>query len=168
MGYGPVTRPILKTALCHTCLVVGQIPNTKAFWVSSPIVGSHLAGCVCLAVDMVGCVSVLEISSGLRGLSSQAFTLFGGGVYCLAPEAPLIRGMPTELKVFLAMLDAFGLRPCDQTHLKNSSVPYLSGGGTDDKYWGILSLRDALQEMGLDVGLLKKIVAGKKEFIGRS
>ena len=33
---------------------------------------------------------------------------------------------------------------------------------------GILSLRDAQQEMSLDVGLLKKIVAGKKEFIGRS
>ena len=32
---------------------------------------------------------------------------------------------------------------------------------------GILSLADA-QEMTLDVGLLKKIVAGKKEFMGRS
>ena len=33
---------------------------------------------------------------------------------------------------------------------------------------GILSLGDAWRETSLDVGLLKKIVAGKKEFIGRS
>ena len=33
---------------------------------------------------------------------------------------------------------------------------------------GVLSLGDARQEASLDVGLLKKIVAGKKEFIGRS
>ena len=33
---------------------------------------------------------------------------------------------------------------------------------------GVLSLGDARQEMSLDVGLLKKIVAGKKELIGRS
>ena len=33
---------------------------------------------------------------------------------------------------------------------------------------GILSLGDPQQETSLDVGLPKKIVAGKKEFIGRS
>ena len=33
---------------------------------------------------------------------------------------------------------------------------------------GVLSLCDAWQEMSLGVGLLKKIVAGKKEFTGRS
>ena len=33
---------------------------------------------------------------------------------------------------------------------------------------GVLSLGDARQETSLGVGLLKKIVAGKKEFIGRS
>ena len=33
---------------------------------------------------------------------------------------------------------------------------------------GILSLGDTRQEMSLDVGLLKKIVAGKKQFIGRN
>ena len=42
-------------------------------------------------------------------------------VYCLAPEAPLIRGMPTGPMVFLAMPDACGQRV--RTHLKNGLVP---------------------------------------------
>ena len=33
---------------------------------------------------------------------------------------------------------------------------------------GVLSLGDAQQETSLNVGLLKKILAGKKEFIVRS
>ena len=56
------------------------------------------------------------------------------------PESPLIRGMPTRLKVFLVMLDACGLWPYDRTHLKNGLVPYFSGGGTDDKYRVLPSL----------------------------
>ena len=47
-------------------------------------------------------------------------TPFGGWVYCPAPEAPLIRGMPTGPLVFLAMLGACGLLPCDQIHLKKA------------------------------------------------
>ena len=65
----------------------------------------------------------------------KAFTPFGRGeVYCLAPEEPLIRGMPTGLKVFLAMQEACGLWPCNWTHLKNDLVTNLYGGGTYDKY----------------------------------
>ena len=56
------------------------------------------------------------------------------GVLGLLPEAPLIKRMPTRQKVFLAMPDMCGLRPCDQTHLKNGLVPYLSDGGTENKY----------------------------------
>ena len=33
---------------------------------------------------------------------------------------------------------------------------------------GILSLGDVQQKTSLDVGMLKEIVAGKKEFMGRS
>ena len=61
----------------------------------------------------------------------QAFTPFEGGcIYCLAPEALLIRGMLTRLKVFLAIPDACGLQPCDQTHLNKA----LCQIWTDDKY----------------------------------
>ena len=56
-----------------------------------------------------------------------------GGVYCLAPEVPLIRGMPTGPKAFLALPDACGLRPCDRTHLENGLVPHSYVGGTYDK-----------------------------------
>ena len=45
------------------------------------------------------------------------YPLRRGWVYCLAPEDPLIRGMPTGPKVFLVLPDACGLRPCDRTHL---------------------------------------------------
>ena len=69
-------------------------------------------------------------------------------------------------KIFLAMPDACGFQPCDRTHLKNGLVPHLCAGGAYDKYWGVLNLDDA-QETSLGVGLLKKIVAGKKEFTGR-
>ena len=55
------------------------------------------------------------------------------GVYCLAPEAPLKRGMPTRPRVFLALPDAYGLRLCVRTHFKKGLVPYLSGGGTENK-----------------------------------
>ena len=61
-----------------------------------------------------------------------------------------------------------GYGPVTLTHHKNSLVPYLSGGGTDDKYRGILSLGDARQKISLGVGLLKKLVAGKKKLIGKN
>ena len=51
------------------------------------------------------------------------------------PEAPLIREMPTRPKVFLAMPDARRLRSYNRTHIKKGLVPYLSGGGTENKYW---------------------------------
>ena len=47
---------------------------------------------------------------------------------------PLIRRMLMGPKVFLALPDACGLRPCDWTHLKNGLVPYFSGGGTENRY----------------------------------
>ena len=56
-----------------------------------------------------------EISSGVRGLSPQAFSHIGGLVYCLVPEAPLLRGMPREQKVFLVMPGACVLRICART-----------------------------------------------------
>ena len=40
------------------------------------------------------------------------------------------RGMPTGPKVFLALPDACGLRPCDRAHIKNGLVPYSCVGGT--------------------------------------
>ena len=41
-----------------------------------------------------------------------------GWVYCLAPEAPLLKGMPTGSEAFLEMPGACGLRPCAWPHPK--------------------------------------------------
>ena len=79
------------------------------------------------------CASALESSSGLRGPSPQAFTPSGGlGLLPGALGVPK-RGMPTGSKVFLALPNACGLRPCDRTHLKNGLVPHSCVGGTYDK-----------------------------------
>ena len=59
-------------------------------------------------------------------IPSQALILLGRTIYCMAPEAPLFRRMPTRPKAFLQMLDMSGLRSCTWTHLKNGLVPHFS------------------------------------------
>ena len=88
----------------------------------------------CLTQGMVQAECWLTISSGLSGGHSPGFSPLRRGSVCLAPEGPLIRRTPTGPKVFLALPDACGLRPCDRTHIKNGLVPYFSGGGTENKY----------------------------------
>ena len=81
MDNGSVTGPTLKKALCHPCPVVGWRTNTESFFrFTFLFVGHTSAGCGCFGVDLTGCALALEISSGLRGPSPQAFTTFGGGV----------------------------------------------------------------------------------------
>ena len=75
------------------------------------------------------CSTTGYITSGLRGPSPQALTLFGGVGFitrCLRhPEkrnADGVRGIfGTACRV--------GLRACDRTHLKNGLVPYSYAGG---------------------------------------
>ncbi len=55
------------------------------------------------------------------------YLLREGWVYRPAPEAPLIRGMPTGSEAFLEMPGACGLRPCAWPHPKKGLVPYSSG-----------------------------------------
>ena len=88
----------------------------------SPVVGSHSVGRVRNGTDQAGCASALEISSGLKGPSAGFYPLRGFIAWCLRP--PLLRGMPTGPKVFLAMSDACGLQPCDGTHLKRHYVTF--------------------------------------------
>ena len=64
------------------------------------------------------------------GHPPQAYTPSGGlGLLPGAWGAPK-RGMPTGPKVFLALSDTCGLRPCDRAHLKNGLVQYSCVGGT--------------------------------------
>ena len=77
------------------------------------------------------------------GRPPDFYPLWGAGLIALSLRRPFIRGMPTGPKVFLLMLDACGLRPCDRTHLKNGLVSHLYAGGAYDKYRGVWSLWDA-------------------------
>ena len=96
---------------------------------TSPVVGSHSVG---RSTSGRFCRVCLGTGDFLRpqGAITQAFTPLRG-VYCLSP---LIRGMPTGLKVILALPNACGLRPCDRTHLKSGLAPHSYVGGTYDKY----------------------------------
>ena len=83
-------------------------------WSVVPDWGMDLAGCGLLTRDFLWPQGAIPLGF---------YLLTGGYVYCLVPEVPLIREMPTGLKVFLAMLNAYGLRPCVRTYLKNGLVP---------------------------------------------
>ena len=75
-----------------------------------------------------------------QGAISQAFTsLCGVGFIAWHLRNPSYGGMLTGPKVFLALLGACGLRPCDRTHPKNGLVPHFSGG-MENKYLGLLQL----------------------------
>ena len=60
-----------------------------------------------------------------QGAIRPGFSTFGGWVYCSAPEAPLIRGMPTGPLVFLAMPGACGLCPATGPTLKRSCAIFV-------------------------------------------
>ena len=133
VGFGPATGPTLKTALCHIRALVGR--NDKYREVPADFSPLQLLGCIRWAVlsldGSAGCASALESSSGLRWPSPQAYSPFGGvGFIAWRLRRPKKRGMPTGPKVFLALPDACGLRPCDRAHLKNGLVPYSCVGGT--------------------------------------
>ena len=106
----PCNRPPLKTALCHICMLVGRMINNQMSFLPS---ASPLQLLVCIAAGRFTSVRFCRVCLGTGeflwpqgAIPSGFYPLQGGWVYCLAP---LIRGMPTEPKVFLVMLDAFGL-----------------------------------------------------------
>ena len=70
---------------------------------------------------------VTGCTSGLRGAVPPGFNpLRRGWVYRPAPEAPILRGMPTGSEAFLEMPGVCGLRSCTWPHLKKGLVPYSS------------------------------------------
>ena len=65
-----------------------------------------------------------------------------GWVYRPAPEAPLLRGIPTGSEAFLEMPGACGLRPCAWPHPKKGLVPYSSGWWDGGQIPSIYILRE--------------------------
>ena len=110
---------------------IWQRPLEVEYDLSFPVVESHLVGHCTSGRFYWVCLGTGEFLWP-QGAIPQGFTPFGG-VYYQAPEVPLIREMPMGPKVFLALPDAYGLRPCYRTHLKNRLVPHSCVGGTYDK-----------------------------------
>ena len=105
---------------------VGQTPVSRSnsrVWCASPVVWGAFRSAVFWSARLGRMLPQHWRFPPASGAVPQAFTPLWGG-YCLAREVPLLRGMPTEPRVFLIMPDASRLRPYDRTHLKNGLVPY--------------------------------------------
>ena len=134
VGFGPATGPTLKTALCHIHALVGRFDKyrgprgrSRGFMcgLSTPVLGLHSVGRLTSGRFCRVCLGTGDFLRPQGAIPPGLYPPSGG----LLPGAPK-RGMPTEPKVFLALPDACGLRPCDRAHLKNGLVPYSCLGGT--------------------------------------
>ena len=94
---------------------------------TSPVVGSHSPGRFTFGGFCRVCLGAGDFLRP-QGASPRLYSLRGVWVYCLVPAAPLIRGMLTGPKVFLAMLDACELCPETGPTLKRSCATF-------DRWW---------------------------------
>ena len=76
------------------------------------------------------CSTTGYITSGLRGPSPQALTLFGGVGFIARRLRRHEKGNADGVRGIFGTAYRVGLRPCDRTHLKNGLVPYSYVGGT--------------------------------------
>ena len=133
LGFGPATGPTLKTALCHIRTLVGRRINTATLPASVLFVscgGAHSTGRGSVARFGRVCSTTGYITSGFRGPSPQALTLFGRvGFIARRLRRPEKRNADGVRGIF-GTAYRVGLRPCDRTHLKNGLVPYSYVGGT--------------------------------------
>ena len=113
VGYGPAPGPTIKKALCHTCPFggAGNKYRSPAFWPAS-----------------------FFILRSQGAFPPGFYLLWEGWIYRPAPEAPLIRGMPTGRGHFWKLPDACGLRPCTRTHHKKALCHTCPFGGASNKY----------------------------------
>ena len=111
-----------------------KIQSSPRTFFSSPVVGLHSVG---RFISGRFCRVCLGTGEFLRpqGAIPQAYTPFGGGLLPGAWGAPK-RGMPTGPKVFLALPDACGLRPCDRVTLKTALCHIRALVWRFDKYRG--------------------------------
>ena len=93
-----------KKVLCHTCPLDGACNKYRSSWCNTALLQLLAAAQIWASVSRQR-----EISSGLREPSLRL--LFSSGGYCRAPEVPLIMGMSTGPKVFLAMPGELGSGP---------------------------------------------------------
>ena len=133
LGFGPATGPTLKTALCHIRTLVGRRINTATLPASVLLVscgGALSTGRGSVARFGRVCSTTGYITSGLRGPSPQALTLFGGVGFIARRLRRPEKGNADGVRGIFGTAYRVGLRPCDRTHLKNGLVPYSYVGGT--------------------------------------
>ena len=76
------------------------------------------------------CSTTGYITSGRRGPSPQALTLFGGVGFIARRLRRPKKGNADGVRGIFGTAYRVGLRPCDRTHLKHGLVPYSYVGGT--------------------------------------
>ena len=92
----------------------------------------HIRPAVMRSAVQVGCVLSLDVPLASRGAVPPGFNpLRRGWVYRSAPEAPLLRGMPTA---FWKCWARVGYGPAPGPTLKKALCHTLPVGGTEDKY----------------------------------
>ena len=122
--WGPVLRPDPpKKALCSTCTFDGACNKyrnqTLVFGLPLQMFEVHFGRSCFGQRGSVGCYLCPGDFLRPRGAVSPGFyPLTESWVYCLASEAPLIKGMLTGPNVFLALPEACGLRPANGPTLK--------------------------------------------------
>ena len=108
-----------------------QIPQITIGLTPLQVSGSTSAGRVICGTDLAECVSVPGDFLRPQGTFPPGFYfLREGWVHRPAPEAPLIKGMPTGPYAFLEIPGACGLRPCAWTHPKKALCHTCPLGGT--------------------------------------
>ena len=137
LGYGPATGPTLNTALCHIRTLVGRRINTARSWRLSwvaffCVLWWGALDRLWLRAERFGrvCSTTGYITSGLRGPSPQALTLFGGVGFIARRLRRPEKGNADGVRGIFGTAYRVGLRPCDRTHLKHGLVPYSYVDGT--------------------------------------
>ena len=94
-----------------------KVPVAFVCGLSSPVVGLHSVGRLTSGRFCRVCLGTGDFLRPQGATPGLLLPSGGGGFIAWRLRHPK-KGMPTGPKVFLALPDACGLRPCDQTHLK--------------------------------------------------
>ena len=142
VGFGPATGPTLKTALCHIRALVGRNDKyrglrgrSRAFvcGLSSPVLGLHSVGRLTSGRFCRVCLGTGDFLQP-QGAIPQAYTPFGGGGYCLAPQKGECR---RGRSYFWPCRTRVGFGPATGPTLKTALCHIRALVGRFDKYRGL-------------------------------
>ena len=146
MGFGPATRPTLKTALCHIRALVGRNDKfrgprgrSRAFvcGLSSPVLGLHSVGRLTSGRFCWVCLDTGDFLRPQGAIPLGLYPLRGCWVYCLAPEAPQIGECRRGRRYFWPCRTRVGFGPATGPTLKTALCHIRALVGRFDKYRGL-------------------------------